>query len=91
MRYKLLLTTEAERDLEIWASSGQKKILTKIYTLFEELAVHPATGTGHPERLRHLPGVWSRRIDKKSRLVYSIHDDVVEVHVISLLGHYDDK
>ncbi|MBQ9889758.1 MAG: type II toxin-antitoxin system YoeB family toxin [Bacteroidales bacterium] len=30
----------------------------------------------------------SRRINRKDRLVYSIHDDVVTVVVVSASGHY---
>ena len=38
-----------------------------------------------------LSGLWSRRIDKGSRLVYSIEDDRVVVTVVSMKGHYGDK
>jgi Txe/YoeB family toxin of toxin-antitoxin system len=32
-------------------------------------------GTGKPERLRgNLSGVWSRRIDQRHRLVYTVRD-----------------
>lgn len=36
-------------------------------------------------------GQWRRKISDKHRLVYEIHDQVVEVLVISAWGHYDDK
>ncbi|WP_245989171.1 type II toxin-antitoxin system YoeB family toxin [Pelobium manganitolerans] len=39
-----------------------------------QLSVHPETGIGQPERLRHnLQGFWPRRINKKDRLIYSIN------------------
>lgn len=78
--------------MDYWLASGQKKILKKIDALFDELKVHPATGTGRPERLRgNRQGYWSRRIDKGSRMVYTIEDDIVIVTVVSLRGHYGDK
>ena len=52
MRYKLVLTPEAERHLDEWRKSGQKKTLLKIAALFEELCEHPTTGTGKVEQLR---------------------------------------
>jgi toxin YoeB len=92
MKYKLVLEPEAEANLMFWKKSGQKKILKKIYTLFEELVEHPTTGTGKVEQLiGNYSGYWSRRIDKESRMVYKIDQGIVTVFVISLKGHYLDK
>ena len=92
MRYIIILTPEAERHLAAWRKSGQKKTIRKILSLFEELQLHPTTGTGQVEQLRgDLQGYWSRRIDKGSRMIYRIDDDVVTVMVVSLMGHYGDK
>ena len=92
MTYELILMPEAVRHLKEWRKSGQKKILAKIEVLLSELAEHPKTGTGQVEQLkRNLSGLWSRRIDKHNRLVYSIADDVVTVTVVSAKGHYGDK
>lgn len=90
MKYTLFLTDVATEHLEEWKKSGQKKTLTKIANLFQELEEHPSTGTGQVEQLRgNLSGYWSRRIDKGNRLIYSIDEDIVTVDVISLKGHYD--
>ena len=92
MRYKLVLTPEAERHLDEWRKSGQKKTLLKIAALLEELCEHPTTGTGKVEQLKgDLEGYWSRRINKASRLIYKIEQDIITVFVISLKGHYGDK
>ena len=92
MRYKLILMPEAERHLEQWRKSGQKKTLLKIVALFEELQEHPTTGTGKVEQLRgNLEGYWSRRINKDSRLIYRIEEEIISVFVVSLKGHYGDK
>ncbi|MCF2659842.1 type II toxin-antitoxin system YoeB family toxin [Parabacteroides distasonis] len=39
-----------------------------------KLREHPYTGTGHPHQLRYLNGIWSRKLDKKNRLLYTIND-----------------
>ena len=56
-----------------------------------ELREHPYTGTGHPHQLRYLKGIWSRKLDKKNRLLYTINDTTVVVFIVSAMGHYDDK
>lgn len=92
MIYELILQPEAEQHLEEWKKSGQKKILKKIADLFSELREHPTTGTGQVEQLKgNLSGFWSRRIDKGSRMIYTIENEKVIVTVVSLKGHYGDK
>ena len=92
MIYEIVLMPEAEYHLQEWRKSGQKKILKKIVDLFEELRCHPTTGTGKVEQLKgNLSGLWSRKIDKGSRMVYRIEDEKVIVVVLSLKGHYGDK
>lgn len=92
MKYSLRLTAKAEDDLKQWRKSGQTKVLRKIVCLFEELELHPQTGTGKPEQLKgDLSGYWSRKIDKKNRLVYRIDNNIVIVEIISLYSHYGEK
>ncbi len=92
MIYELILQPEAEQHLEEWKKSGQKKILKKIADLFSELRAHPTTGTGQVEQLKgNLSGFWSRRIDKGSRMIYTIENEKVIVTVVSLKGHYGDR
>jgi toxin YoeB len=53
---------------------------------------HPTTGTGQPEKLKHnLAGLYSRRINKKHRLVYSIKEKIVTVLVLNTWSRYGDK
>ena len=71
---------------------GTEKGVEKIVALLEELKVHPQTGTGKPEALKgDFSGLWSRRIDKGARLIYSIYEETVCVYVLSMRGHYGDK
>lgn len=92
MTYRIELTFRAKGHLEEWRRSGHKKTLSKIIALFEELQIHPRTGTGQVEQLKgNYSGYWSRRIDKGSRMIYRIDDEVVTVTIISLKGHYLDR
>lgn len=92
MIYEIILTPEAEKHLYEWKKSGQKKTLAKIVELFDELRLHPTSGTGKVEQLKgSLSGFWSRRIDKASRMIYCIEEERVIVTVVSLKGHYGDK
>ena len=68
------------------------KAFKKLLKLEEELKEHPRTGTGKPEPLSgDRAGEWSRRLTKKHRLIYEIHDSEVVVLVLSAYGHYNDK
>ena len=92
MIYELRFTPRAEEDLLAWKKAGQKTTLKKLIKLFSELQEHPRSGTGKPEQLKGYDDeLWSRRIDKKNRLIYSIHDEIIEIHVLQLKGHYNDK
>ena len=58
--------------------SGDKSSIKKIEKIILELEIHPQTGTGNPEQLKHnLSGFWSRRINKKDRLIYQIIEEPV--------------
>ncbi len=92
MSYRLIFSKTALEDIEKHKKSGDKPTLRKIEKLLNELMKHPKTGTGQPEMLKHdLAGVYSRRINKKHRLVYSIKDQIVTVYVLSTWSHYGDK
>lgn len=92
MTYELILSDEAKAHMEVWRKSGQKKTLKKIAKLFDELRLHPTTGTGHIEQLKgNYSGYWSREISKGDRMIYTIEDDKIIVTVVSVKGHYDDK
>ena len=68
MTYELILSDEAKAHMEVWRKSGQKKNLKKITDLFEELRLHPKTGTGHVEQLKgNYSGYWSREICNRLR------------------------
>jgi len=90
--YILDISERAKEDIAFLKKHGGGSVSRKIENLLLELVEHPTTGTGQIERLKgDRVGQWSRKIDKKNRLVYSIHEDIVTVSVVSAKGHYDDK
>ncbi len=92
MSYILEFSKIALKDIKKHRKSGDKPTLIKIEKLLNELKEHPTTGTGQPEMLKYnLQGLYSRRINKKHRLVYSIKEEIVTVYVVSAHSHYGDK
>lgn len=76
-RYTVEIKEQAQQDLKALRKS-EPNAYQKALALISELYDHPTTGTGKPERLKGGDGaLWSRRINKKHRLVYEIIDTVV--------------
>ena len=92
MSYTLEFSETALDDIEKHKKAGDRVVLKKIEKLLNELMEHPTTGTGQPKQLKHdLAGLYSRWINQKHRLVYSINENIVTVHVLSAMAHYGDK
>ena len=91
MSYSLIFAPRAMDDFNRIKKSGDQARLKKLRTILEELREHPLTGIGNPERLRYRAETYSRRLTGKDRVVYTIHDEVVEVKILQRLGHYEDK
>lgn len=86
MRFEFV--PRARDELERW--KADPKAVERIRTLLRAIAADPFRGVGKPEPLRfELRGAWSRRIDRKHRLIYRIEGDVC--YVLKCRGHYDDK
>lgn len=85
-------SSKAKEDLNFWIKSGNKSLLNKIYSLIEDIQLHPFEGIGKPEPLKHnLTGCWSRRINQEHRIIYEIIDEntIIILSIISLKGHYE--
>ena len=79
----------AWEDYLYWQKQD-KKTLAKINKLLADICRNGNTGIGKPEQLRgNLSEYWSRRIDEKNRIVYSLNDD--NVNIIQCGSHYRDK
>ena len=87
--YRIKIFPQADKDIRSYQKAGNKIALTKIRIILKQLEKHPTTGTGQPEQLKYeLSGYWSRRIDKKNRIIYRIDEEIVTVIVVSAVGHY---
>ncbi len=90
MEIKLL--PQARKDLEYWKKSGNTAIMKRISALLKDIAEHPFTGIGKPEALRfELQGLWSRRINDRHRIIYSVSDGCITVFILSMRYHYSEK
>jgi toxin YoeB len=91
-KYRVIVSDIAKKDLLRIQKSGDKPSIRKVEQMISELYEHPETGTGKPERLKFdLTGYWSRRINRKDRLIYSIEDEIITVTVVSAMGHYSNR
>jgi len=89
-KFRVSLKPQAEIDFEKIYKSGDKATIKKLEKILPELSEHPSSGTGNPEQLKHnLSGFWSRRLNKKDRLIYQIIEEPEKfVVIIPALGHY---
>ena len=89
-QFRLEVDRNAKVEFEKIYKSGEKASIKKIEKIILELQEHPTIGTGNPEQLKNnLSGFWSRRINKKDRLIYQIIEEPENlVVVVSALGHY---
>lgn len=91
-KYIVNVSKEAKKHLALHHKTGNKANIRKIERIFKELSETPYVGVGEPELLKHnYAGYWSRRINRKDRIVYTVDEGIVTVSVASAWGHYDDK
>lgn len=91
-KYRVIISRTAKHEIIKHKKSGDQSSIKKLEKMLKELEIHPYVGVGKPKRLKNnLAGLWSRRINKKDRLVYEVKDKIVTVYVLSAIGHYDDK
>lgn len=84
---KITFSEKAWEEYLYWQSQD-KKTLKKINTLLKAIQRTPFSGEGKAEPLIGVPNTWSRRINEKDRLVYSISND--SILVMQCKGHYQD-
>ena len=73
-----------------WWEENDTRGLRRVKTLMKDIDRNGYQGIGEPEPLKgDFSGYWSRRIDKKNRLIYRIVDNKVEY--IQCRGHYKDN
>jgi len=65
-------------DLRFWVETD-RKVALRLLDLVEAVLRDPYAGIGKPESLKHLtPGVWSRRLTQRDRLVYRVLDERID-------------
>lgn len=82
----IIFTPEAWADYQYWFKQDSKTI-KKINKLINDTCREPFEGLGKPESLKeNYSGFWSRRINEKDRLVYSVTD--TEIRIVTCRFHY---
>lgn len=88
MTYKINILKNANADLD-WLRKNDRKSYCKCFDLVREIMEHPREGTGKPERLKYFDKeVYSRRVSREDRLVYTIYEDMKEIDISSFRRHY---
>jgi toxin YoeB len=91
-KYSIEISSRARKELQVHYTSGNKSVIRKIEQIFLELAETPFEGTGNPEPLKYqLAGYWSRRINRKDRIIYKVFEEKVVVFIASAVGLYGDR
>ena len=91
MRYEINFSEKALSVIAKWKKSNPV-VFKKAQKVINDIAEHPRTGIGHPEALKGgNDTLYSRHITAHDRVIYDIHDDVVEVDIVTVEGHYSDK
>ena len=71
----------ALKDIQFWKESGNVAIQKKIPKLILNIQESSYEAIGKPELLKYdLAEIWSRRINKGHRIIYSENRDVIQVH-----------
>lgn len=76
-------------DEYLYWQTQDKKTLRRINQILKDIQRNAFDGIGKPEPLKQKDNCWSRRIDSKNRLVYSVSGDN-DFLILSCKGHYDD-
>ena len=86
---KITFTEPTWEEYLSWQSED-KKTWKSINELIKAIQRNPFRGIGKPEPLKgELTGKWSRRINKKDRLLYEVTNDMIVI--IQCKGHYADN
>lgn len=89
MTYKLNIPANADEDLS-WLRKNDRTSYLKCFDLVRDEAKDPRSGLGKPERLRYFEQeVYSRRVNQKDRMIYTIYEKIQEIDISSFRGHYD--
>jgi len=78
----------AEEYLD-WFRKNSKKDYLKCFDLVRATAIDPRSGIGKPEQLKYFDKeVYSRRVNHKDRMIYTIYENEHVIEISSFKGHY---
>jgi len=87
--YKVNILKNADKDLD-WLRKNDKSAYIKAFDLTRELMQTPREGIGKPERLKYFDAeVYSRRLNHKDRVIYTIYESIKEIDITAYRGHYE--
>lgn len=71
----------------LWYAKNDKRLLKRVNQLIKVIDRTPFTGIGKPEPLHgDLAGFWSRRINEKDRLIYTVTETTI--YIAACRAHY---
>ena len=87
--YNLVLAKEAQKDIR--KLQKDKRLMSKLFEILRDIEQNPYSPAFKMEKLKYnFQDHYSKRLDKKNRVIYQVFEDKILVSVISILGHYDD-
>jgi toxin YoeB len=83
----VVFTEQAWSEYLVWQTED-KRTLKRINSLIQDIKRNGHEGIGKPEPLKfEFTGYWSRRINEKDRLVYTM--DSKNIYIIQCKYHYN--
>ncbi|WP_395320816.1 Txe/YoeB family addiction module toxin [Levilactobacillus parabrevis] len=74
----------------LWLLRNNKRAVKRVNLLLKDVSRTPFEGIGKPEPLHgNFTGYWSRRVNEKDRLIYTVTDEVVTI--LACRTHYNEK
>ena len=87
--YKVVLSKKAAKDRKLLKEAGLENSARNLLGI---LQVNPFQNPPPYESLRgNLTGLYSRRINYKHRIVYSVIEQETTVHVLRMWTHYEQQ
>lgn len=89
--YTITFAPRLDKVLKKWKKSNPN-LFKKLKNILNAIQDNPRSGIGHPEPLVGGQDItYSRHITKHDRIIYDIYDNEINVLVLEIEGHYNDK
>ena len=90
--YAINYSEIAINDFAFHSKVGDQVTIKRIDRILKELETTPFAGIGNPHQLKHnYSGKWSRHLNKKDVIIYSVDEDKRIVQIYTARYHYMDK